>query len=61
MSTYLYNCEKCGEFERTQKMTDNELTICPKCKGKIYRVIRSGVGLIFKGKGFYETDYKRRK
>lgn len=62
MPTYEYQCQKCGhKFEELQKMTDKPLTKCPKCKkGKVIRLIGGGAGLIFKGSGFYETDYKRK-
>lgn len=60
MPTYEYECLKCGElFEVFQRMSDFPLEECPKCKGKIKRLISSGSGLIFKGKGFYATDYKK--
>jgi len=67
MPTYEYQCEKCGlEFEQFQSMKDDALTVCPKdvCqkkrwgKGKVQRAIGSGAGLIFKGSGFYITDYR---
>ena len=67
MPTYEYACEKCGhEFECVQSMKDNALTTCPKdvCpkktwgKGKVKRGIGSGAGIIFKGSGFYITDYR---
>lgn len=67
MPTYEYRCAKCGEvFEKFQSMTEPALTVCPKelCtksrwgKGKVQRVIGGGAGLIFKGSGFYITDYR---
>jgi putative FmdB family regulatory protein len=67
MPTYQYLCEKCGtEFEVFQSMTDRPLTACPKeqCtqkkwgKGKVKRLIGAGAGIIFKGSGFYITDYR---
>jgi putative FmdB family regulatory protein len=67
MPTYEYICQKCGhEFEKAQSMSDNALTTCPKelCgmrkwgKGKVKRGISAGAGLIFKGSGFYITDYR---
>lgn len=61
MPTYDYECLNCGEsFEIFQKMNDSHLKECPKCKGKIKRLIGSGSGLIFKGSGFYVTDYKKK-
>src|SRR5438132_1098565 len=61
MPTYDYVCEACGhEFEHFQSMTDKRLSKCPKCgKRKLVRKVGSGGGVIFKGSGFYETDYKR--
>jgi len=60
MPTYDYVCAKCGhQFEAFQSMSDAPLTKCPKCKtGKVKRLIGAGAGLMFKGSGFYETDYK---
>ncbi len=59
MPTYEYKCTKCGHrFEIFQSMKDEPLTICPVCKGKIKRLIGAGAGPIFKGTGFYQTDYK---
>ncbi|OAM87899.1 zinc ribbon domain-containing protein [Termitidicoccus mucosus] len=62
MPTYDYVCTKCGhEFEVFQSMKDKPLTKCPKCKkGRVKRLIGTGAGLLFKGTGFYETDYKRK-
>ncbi|HOU35870.1 MAG TPA: zinc ribbon domain-containing protein [Candidatus Omnitrophota bacterium] len=60
MPNYDYECAKCGyTFEVFQKMTDHKLTRCPKCKGKVKRLIGAGTGIIFKGSGFYQTDYKK--
>ena len=59
MPTYKYECNKCGhQFERFQSMMDEPVKRCPKCKGKVSRLLSAGVGVIFKGKGFYQTDYK---
>jgi putative FmdB family regulatory protein len=62
MPTYQYECSACGhEFEELQSMSDAKLTKCPKCgKNKLDRLIGSGSGMIFKGSGFYETDYKKK-
>ena len=62
MPTYQYECEACGHsFEHLQSMTDAKLTKCPKCgKKKLARLIGGGSGMIFKGTGFYETDYKKK-
>ncbi len=60
MPTYDYICESCGcEFERFQSITANPLRTCPKCKKrKLKRLIGAGAGVIFKGSGFYQTDYR---
>ncbi|MBZ0180262.1 MAG: zinc ribbon domain-containing protein [Melioribacteraceae bacterium] len=59
MPTYEYKCQKCGyEFDEFQKMTDEPLRICRKCAGELKRLIGTGAGPIFKGNGFYQTDYK---
>jgi putative FmdB family regulatory protein len=60
MPTYAYRCPACGhEFEKVRKITANSRPKCPKC-GKVgERVITGGVGLLFKGTGFYATDYKK--
>ena len=62
MPTYEYECQACGHaFEELQSMTDPKLTKCPRChKKKLTRLIGSGSGMIFKGSGFYETDYKKK-
>ena len=62
MPTYDYRCQACGiEFERFQKMSDGLLRKCPECgKLKLKRLMGTGAGIIFKGSGFYETDYKRK-
>lgn len=60
MPTYEYECLDCGyKFEEFQRITEEPLAQCPKCKGKLRRLISGGAGLIFKGNGFYVTDYKR--
>jgi putative FmdB family regulatory protein len=70
MPTYEYVCEKCGhQFEKFQSIASNALRTCPEdlCgqkkwgKGKVKRVIGAGAGLIFKGSGFYITDYRSEK
>lgn len=61
MPTYEYRCEKCGnEFEAFQRMSDASVKKCPKCQGRVRRLISGGSGLIFKGSGFYITDYARK-
>jgi putative FmdB family regulatory protein len=58
MPTYGYRCGSCGhQFEISQKMSDEPLTTCPKCQGKLSKVLYP-VGISFKGSGFYTTDYK---
>lgn len=60
MPTYDYECRKCKhEFELFQSMTAKRLDRCPKCGGKVRRLIGRGAGIIFKGSGFYATDYKK--
>ena len=60
MPTYEYICESCGhELERFQSITARPLRKCPKCgKSKLQRLIGTGAGIIFKGSGFYQTDYR---
>ena len=60
MPTYEYVCDDCGhEFELFQSMSDGVKRKCPECgKLKLRRLIGSGAGVIFKGSGFYETDYR---
>ncbi|MBI5687521.1 MAG: zinc ribbon domain-containing protein [Verrucomicrobia bacterium] len=59
MPTYEYECEKCGNhFELFQSMKEPAKKTCPQCKGRVRRLISGGAGLIFKGSGFYITDYR---
>jgi len=60
MPTYEYLCDACGhEFEEFQSITAKALRKCPQCsKPKLKRLIGTGAGIIFKGNGFYETDYR---
>ena len=59
MPTYEYECRKCGHrFEEFQSMKDAALTACPKCGGELKRLIGTGAGFLFKGSGFYITDYR---
>jgi len=70
MPTYEYVCEKCGhEFEKFQSMAQKPLSVCPQdlCaqkkwgRGRVKKKISAGAGLIFKGSGFYITDYRSEK
>lgn len=60
MPTYDYVCKACGHrFEEFQSMSADPLKKCPQCnKNKLERLIGTGAGVIFKGSGFYETDYR---
>ena len=61
MPNYDYQCEKCGHhFEVFQSMNDAKLQDCPQpdCDGKVKRLLGTGAGLIFKGSGCYQTDYR---
>ncbi|MFA5142535.1 MAG: FmdB family zinc ribbon protein [Candidatus Omnitrophota bacterium] len=59
MPTYEYECNKCKKrFDAFQSMTAKHLTKCPGCGGKVTRLLGIGSGIIFKGSGFYQTDYK---
>jgi putative FmdB family regulatory protein len=61
MPTYDYKCLDCGvTFELFQKITDEPITNCIKCNGHVKRLIGAGAGPIFKGTGFYQTDYKNK-
>ncbi len=58
MPIYGYRCSNCGhEFEIQQKITDQPLKACPRCEGKLAKILYP-VGISFKGSGFYTTDYK---
>jgi len=59
MPTYEYRCKECGKlFERFQRITEPPLAQCPYCEGEVERLISSGAGFLFKGKGFYITDHR---
>lgn len=62
MPTYEYECSKCGHtLEKFQNMTDKPLKKCPACGANtLEKLLSGGSGLIFKGSGFYSTDYKER-
>ncbi len=62
MPTYEYECKKCNHrFEKFQSITAEPLKTCPECSGELKRLIGLGAGIIFKGSGFYCTDYKDTK
>ncbi|MDD3375748.1 MAG: zinc ribbon domain-containing protein [Candidatus Omnitrophica bacterium] len=63
MPTYEYECSKCGhQLEILQSITEKPLKKCPECqKNNLQRLLGSGAGIIFKGSGFYETDYKKKE
>lgn len=59
MPTYEYRCRECGtEFEKFQRMSDAPVAECPKCGARAERRLSAGAGLLFKGSGFYITDYR---
>jgi putative FmdB family regulatory protein len=59
MPIYEYECDKCGTFEATQRITEKALTRCPTCKGKVKKLI-SNTSFQLKGTGWYITDYARK-
>lgn len=60
MPTYTYSCESCGHrYDAFQSMTVEPDKICPECGGPIARLIGAGAGVVFKGSGFYVTDYRK--
>ena len=59
MPIYEYQCQKCGTFETTQKITEKPLSRCPTCKGKVRKLI-SNTSFQLKGTGWYITDYARK-
>jgi len=62
MPTYDYQCNQCGHnFEYFQSMSENPIKECPECNGAVRRLVGGGTGLIFKGSGFYLTDYVKNK
>lgn len=59
MPTYEYQCKACGvKFERFQQISEEPITECPECSGPVKKLISAGAGIIFKGSGFYITDYR---
>jgi putative FmdB family regulatory protein len=62
MPTYEYRCTVClCEFEKLQQMSEKKITACPECGCSVVRLISKGSPPIFKGSGFYETDYKQKR
>ena len=62
MPTYEYECVKTGRrFDLCQSMKDDPIQNCPECGGDVRRIISTGAGLIFKGSGFYATDYRNNR
>ena len=62
MPVYTYRCENCGvQFDQTQKFTDDALTKCPECGKNALHKVYTPVGIVFKGSGFYTTDYKKKE
>ncbi len=62
MPIYEYECKKCGhKFEFFKMNREKEPDKCPVCKGSVRRLISGGIGFIFKGSGFYATDYRNKK
>ena len=60
MPVYLYQCGNCGiQFEKQQKFEDQPLTRCPECGKKALKKVYQPVGIVFKGSGFYITDYRK--
>ncbi len=61
MPTYEYECNRCGHhFELFQNMSDSPRKRCVKCRGAVRRLLGAGAGILFKGSGFYQTDYRSR-
>src|ERR1700741_2021835 len=59
MPTYEYRCPECGtDFEKFQRMSDEPVAECPECGAQAQRRLSAGAGLLFKGNGFYITDYR---
>ncbi|MGD0016387.1 MAG: FmdB family zinc ribbon protein [Verrucomicrobiia bacterium] len=60
MPTYEYECQKCEHrFEVFQSIKDKPKRTCPKCRGRLKRLMGMGAGLLFKGSGFYITDHRK--
>jgi len=58
MPTYEYKCPNCGIIEAMQKVIDEPLSTCPKCGAVVKKIVSHGVGIVFKGSGFYSTDHR---
>jgi putative FmdB family regulatory protein len=59
MPTYEYRCKECGKlFDKFQRITELPVSECPFCGGETERLISAGAGFLFKGSGFYATDYR---
>ncbi|HSJ12925.1 MAG TPA: FmdB family zinc ribbon protein [Longimicrobiales bacterium] len=58
MPTYEYRCENAHAFEQFQRISDPPLEVCPQCGAPAERILSGGAGLLFKGSGFYITDYR---
>ena len=59
MPTYEYQCKKCNyRFEEFQNISEKPLSRCPQCGGRVQRLIGAGAGFLFRGSGFYVTDYR---
>ncbi len=59
MPTYEYKCKRCSKvIKKFQSMTEPPLKTCPSCRGSLKRLISAGGGILFKGSGFYQTDYR---
>jgi putative FmdB family regulatory protein len=59
MPTYEYECTRCGHvFEKFQSISAPPAKRCPKCRGKVNKLLSAGAGILFKGSGFYTTDYR---
>lgn len=59
MLTYDYKCDKCGVFEKEQRISEPALERCPGCGGRVKRLISKNVGIVFKGPGFYVNDSRK--
>ncbi|WP_227765551.1 FmdB family zinc ribbon protein [Zhaonella formicivorans] len=58
MPTYEYKCEKCGVFDYFQSIKEDALTVCPQCGSAVKRLLSRNVNVIYKGSGFYTTEYR---